>query len=100
MGDGSYRLDPDELEAIIRDLTDCRGVLASRMSDLKDQVRRLHDTWDGLSAEAHRVAQSAIDDGLAAMREALTAFQRANEDARDGYRVAWDANVALWKSVS
>lgn len=99
MGDGSYALEPAELAAVIRELTDCRVKLQRNVDDLREQVRRLHDTWDGLSKEAHVVAQSAIDDGLAAMNEALGDFIQANEDARAGYEVVWNANVAIWQSV-
>jgi uncharacterized protein YukE len=99
MGGGSYSLDPAELAEVIRELRECRRLLERHVDDLRIQVRRLHETWDGLSAEAHVVAQAAIDDGLAAMNAALGEFVQANEDARAGYAVVWDANVAIWQAV-
>lgn len=99
MGDGSYSLDPAELAAVIQELTDCKQKMARSVADLRDQVRRLHETWDGLSKEAQVVAQAAIDDGLAAMSAALGDFIQANEDARSSYEVVWNANVAIWEAV-
>ena len=100
MGDGSYRLDSAELDLIIHDLTVAREHMQQRVSDLKIQLRRLHSTWDGVAAEAQLVAQAEIDDGLDAMNAALAASTLANQQARDGYQVVWDANVALWAAVS
>lgn len=100
MGDGSYALDSAELDTIIKELTACRAHLVERVNDLRLQVRRLHDTWDGLSAEAHLVAQAEIDQGLADMNAALAVFTRAQENARDGYQLVWDANVTMWTAVS
>lgn len=99
MGDGSYALDPAELDEVIRELRDCKKKMERSVADLREQVRRLHGTWDGLSKDAHVTAQAAIDDGLAAMNAALGDFTRANEEARAGYEVVWNANVALWQSV-
>lgn len=100
MAGGSYRLDADELSLVIRELIDCHAHLEQGLHDLRVRVRCLQEAWDGLSAEAHRVAQDEIEDGLAAMNAALTSFARAKEDARDGYHVAWDANLAIWAAVS
>lgn len=99
MGDGSYSLDPAELTAIIEDLTACRRSMEARVADLRQQMKKLHETWDGLAAEAHLAAQASIEDGLRAMDRALDEFTRTSADARAGYQVVWDANLALWQSV-
>lgn len=100
MVDGSYALDSDELALVIRELVHCRTHLEQVLDDLRARVRCLQETWDGLSAEAHQLAQAQIEDGLAAMNTALADFTKANEYARDGYQIAWDANVAIWAAVS
>jgi len=100
MGDGSYQLDSAELTLVIKELTDCRRHLEQRVADLRAQVRRLHTTWDGLSAEAHLIAQAEIDEGLARMNAALAAFTQVNQEARDGYQAVWDTNVAMWAAVT
>ncbi|MEV5002326.1 WXG100 family type VII secretion target [Nocardioides sp. LML1-1-1.1] len=99
MSGGSYSLDPAELTGVIEDLVLCRRTMEARVVDLRRQLEKLHQTWDGLAAEAHVVAQAVIEDGLAAMDLALDDFTATSASARAGYQVAWDANVALWRSV-
>ena len=98
-GDGSYALSTDELVEVVTELRDCKRKMQGAVEDLRVQVRRLHEAWDGLSAEAHVVAQASIDDGLDAMGEALQDFIGATDDAQASYQVAWDANVTLLRSV-
>ncbi|MBS4753967.1 hypothetical protein KG112_14230 [Nocardioides sp. zg-ZUI104] len=98
-GDGSYTLSVEELTQVVDELRDCKRKMRVAAEDLRVQVGRLHEVWDGLSAEAHALAQTSIDDGLAAMGEALQDFIKTTGDAKASYQVAWDTNVGLWQSV-
>ena len=95
-----FAVDLDQLDEVIERLRLHHDHLESLDARLVVAVRRLHDDWSGAAADAHTDAQAHWDAGFAAMRSALAGMRAAADVARDNYRAAAEANVALWREVA
>ncbi|WP_148613745.1 WXG100 family type VII secretion target [Nocardioides rubriscoriae] len=100
MGDpGTFSVDRAELDAVITDLQQCEADLERITTDLERRMAVLHETWEGLSAQAQRAAHQEWEKGMRAMHAALTTMRRAARTAHDNYTAAVDANVSMWERV-
>jgi len=100
MGDpGTYSVDRAELDAVIGDLQRCEDDLERITGDLEHQMAVLHETWEGLSAEAQRAAHQEWEKGMRTMHQALTSMRQAARTAHANYTHAVDTNVAMWGRV-
>ena len=95
-----FAVDLDQLDAVIGRLRLHHDHLESLDARLVVVVRRLHDDWSGVAADAHADAQAQWDAGFAGMRSALAHMLAAAEIARDNYHAAAEANVALWRELA
>lgn len=98
-GVGSFTIDAGELDAVIGDLEACERELELLISDLEAQMAALHETWEGSTAEAHRVAHDEWTAGMRAMRLAMTALRTAARSAHRNYTTAAQTNVAMWEGM-
>ena len=57
MDEGDYTVDLDELASVIDTLEKCERALETLTDDVEKQMGVLHETWEGLSAQAQREAQ-------------------------------------------
>lgn len=100
MGDpGTFSVDRSELDAVIVDLEGCEADLERITADLERRMMALHETWEGLSAEAQRAAHHEWEKGMRTMHAALTAMRAAARTAHTNYGAAVDANLTMWERV-
>jgi WXG100 family type VII secretion target len=95
-----FAVDLGQLDEVIGRLRLHHEHLDSIDARLTVAVRRLHDDWSGVAADAHTDVHAQWDAGFAAMRSALTGMRAAAEVARDNYHAAVEANVALWRELA
>ena len=101
MGDpGTFSVDRAELDSVIGDLERCEADLERLTADLERRMVELHETWEGLSAQAQRAAHQEWEKGMRTMHGALSAMRGAARVAHGNYTSAVDANVAMWERVS
>lgn len=94
-----YSLDSDELDGLIQELITCHRTIDRSITDFRRQMRILESEWEGLSAEAQKVARAELDTGLDAMALALTDLISENSNAHGLYEGAWQANLDMWRAV-
>ena len=68
-GVDDFKIDLDELDAVIGDVERTEGSLERLTDDLEKQMKALHDVWEGLAAQAHTEAHQQWNDGMSAMRD-------------------------------
>jgi WXG100 family type VII secretion target len=98
--DGDYVIDLEELDSVIARLENCEQALETLSTDIEKQMSVLHETWEGLSAQAQREAQEEWDQGLTDMREALADMRQAARTAEHNYRLAIKTNQSLWSGLT
>jgi WXG100 family type VII secretion target len=99
MREDAYSLDADDLARVIDDLARGHAALSALAVDLERRISELHDTWDGESAGAHRLAQAAWSQGFSEMRDALARMRQASDAAHRNYTSAAAVNRELWEQV-
>ena len=99
MREDAYSLDADDLAAVIDQIAHGHAALNELAVDLDRRISELHLTWDGESAQAHRLAQAAWDQGFEEMRDALARMRQAADTAHDNYTAAAAVNHQLWEQV-
>jgi WXG100 family type VII secretion target len=95
----AFAIDPDELDAVVADIARTESALETLTTDIERQVARLHESWDGLAAQAQREAQDEWEQGLLTMRQALADLRAAAEQASRNYSGAADANRSMWEEL-
>lgn len=95
----AFAVDLVGLDTAVADAAAWQRTVAALAAQLDDDVDRLHAGWAGHSADAHLRAhddwaadQTAIEEALAALREALARAGRH-------YRGAAATNVRMWTEV-
>jgi WXG100 family type VII secretion target len=94
-----FTIDPAELDRVITELRTSRRTLGRLLGDLRQQMRTLQSTWEGLSADAQAVAQEEWEQGMREMNDALDELIVANRIAHGNYTGAVDANVSMWREL-
>lgn len=100
MDDGDYAIDLEELEGVIADLEKCERALEALTNDIEHQMKALHSTWEGLSAQAQAEAQAEWEEGLAEMRASLADMRQAARVASDNYHLMITTNTGLWRRLT
>lgn len=95
----AFTVDPAELAEIIDELTTARRKLERVLGDLRRQMRLLHSTWEGLSADAQAIAQAEWEQGMGEMNVALDELIDANRTAHGNYTAAVKANLDMWQGL-
>jgi WXG100 family type VII secretion target len=98
-GPDDYTVDLDELDDIIGDLEGAERSLESLTNDLERQIAKLHETWEGLSAQAQREAHAEWEEGMRDMRAALADMRAAARTAHGNYSKAIRTNVGMWRAI-
>ncbi|MFC4782856.1 WXG100 family type VII secretion target [Nocardioides sp. MAHUQ-72] len=91
--------DVDGLLEAVEDMGRCGEELRALVDDLARSVGRLHLSWAGEAASAHRVAHDRWTGGFREMQEALAVLRAVADVARGNYDAAARANTHLWKQV-
>lgn len=100
MGDvDDFAIDADELDAVVADLEKTESALEVFTADLEAQMKTLHDTWEGLAAQAHTEAHQEWTNGMNAMRQAMADLRAAARLAHGNYTGAAEANRSMWEQM-
>ena len=99
MASDDFAIDPDELDAVVADIARTESALEALTHDIERQVAKLHESWDGLAAQAQREAQREWEQGLLTMRQALAELRSAAAQASVNYNQAADANRSMWEGL-
>jgi WXG100 family type VII secretion target len=94
-----YRVDLDRLADMIDQISQFDQRIESAQEDVDKQVDRLHTTWTGQAAAAHRQAHAEWMRGVAEMRAGLTEMRRNAGVAHDNYRSAVTTNSRMWEQA-
>ena len=95
----AFAIDPDELDAVVADIARTEAALETLTNDIERQLAKLHLSWEGLAARAHREAQREWEQGLMTMRGALAELRAAADQAGRNYHDAADANRSMWEDL-
>jgi WXG100 family type VII secretion target len=96
---GDYSVDLGELSDVIGDLEGTERALETVTNDLERQIARLHETREGLSAQAQREAHEEWEMGMRDMRAALADMRAAAQTAHGNYSRAIATNVGRWRGI-
>jgi WXG100 family type VII secretion target len=99
MREDAYSLDADDLASVIDEIARGHAALNELAADLDRRIRDLHLTWDGESAQAHRLAHANWDQAFGEMRDALARMRQAADTAHRNYSSAAAVNHQLWEQV-
>ena len=99
MASDDFSIDPDELDAVVADIARTEAALEALTHDIERQVARLHESWEGLAAQAQREAQNEWEQGLRTMRQALAELRAAAAQASRNYTEAAEANRSMWEGL-
>ena len=95
----AFSVDTVALGERISEMDSFDKTLQEQLDSLDQAITRLHVTWEGEAAAAHRTAHAEWRDGAEDMRKAVAAMRAAAQIARGNYERAVDANVKMWGSV-
>ncbi|WP_185995573.1 WXG100 family type VII secretion target [Nocardioides campestrisoli] len=95
-----FSVDLAELDHLVADVQATETALEQLATDLEAQIRALHQVWEGLAAEAQRVAHQTWEQGMQEMRAALADLRAAARDAHGHYTASAQANTEMWDSLS
>jgi WXG100 family type VII secretion target len=95
----AFAIDPDELDAVVADIARTESALEALTNDIERQIAKLHQSWEGLAAQAQREAQREWEQGLMTMRQALAELRAAADQASHNYNDAADANRSMWEEL-
>jgi WXG100 family type VII secretion target len=94
-----FTVDADELIRVVEQMADCESGLRDLAAELARCISALHLTWDGASADAHRIAHAEWEQGFAGMRDALGGMRSAAEVAHGNYTSAAETNLEMWQQL-
>ena len=95
----AFAIDPDELDAVVADIAHTERALETLTTDIERHIATLHESWEGLAAQAQREAQREWEQGLLTMRQALAELRAAAGQASRNYAEAAEANRSMWESL-
>ena len=98
-GADNFAVDAKDLHWVIGELSTCESGLRGLAADLAKQIAKLHSTWEGQAALAHRVAQEEWEHGFLGMRDALADLRAAAQLAHHNYQSAANANLEMWRQL-
>lgn len=98
-GVDDFKIDLDELDAVIGDIERTEGSLERLTADLEKQMKALHDVWEGLAAQAHTEAHQQWNDGMSIMREAMAGLREAGRTAHGNHTAAGQSNLQMWSDL-
>jgi WXG100 family type VII secretion target len=91
-----YRVDLDRLADIVDQIDRFDRRVEAALEDADSRVDRLHTTWTGEAAAAHRQAHAEWQRGVAEMRAGLAAMRRNAQLAHGNYSSAVTTNGRMW----
>ena len=95
----SYAVDLGELQDKIDEMAEFERRIEKALTHLDGVVDRLHLTFTGEAANAHRTAHQQWVAGMQEMKKGLAEVRAAGERAHTNYTNAVQANARMWASV-
>ncbi len=95
-----FSVDLDRVQTAIEAMTRFDTALDVHLERLDARMDRLHTTWTGDAAEAHRRAHAQWLRAARDMRDALKTMRSISETAHRNYRAAVAANVRMWDEAA
>jgi WXG100 family type VII secretion target len=96
MAEYSFRVDLDELDALIARMAAFEQRVETLCDDVERDVGRLHGQWSGHAAEEHLQAHREWREGAATMRRSAAELRRVVTTAHRNYAAATSANARMW----
>jgi WXG100 family type VII secretion target len=91
-----YRVDLHRLADIVDQIGRFEQHLDTALADVDARVDKLHTTWTGDAATAHRQAHEEWQRGVAEMRAALAVMRSNARTAHGNYSSAVTTNADMW----
>jgi WXG100 family type VII secretion target len=95
----AYRVDLDQLDDIVEQISRFDQHLRTALEDAQSRVDTLHATWSGEAATAHRQAYGEWVRGVADMRAALEKMRLNARIAHGNYSSAANSNLRMWRQA-
>lgn len=95
----AYSVDLDQLDRVIGQMAKFDTALDEHMKKLDARINRLHTTWSGDAAKAHKVEHDKWMQAAREMRHAMATMRSAGNTAHANYTRAIAANVSMWDEV-
>jgi WXG100 family type VII secretion target len=96
---GSYAVDLAELETKVQEMIAFERTMTRTLAELDRSVERLHVTWTGAAADAHREAHRTWVEGMREMAAGLAEIRAAAARAHGNYTSAGEVNARMWAAV-
>lgn len=94
-----HRVDLPRLADIVEQISRFDQHLETALRDAQARVDKLHTTWAGDAATAHRQAHEEWVRGVADMRTALTVMRGNAQIAHGNYHGAATTNARMWEQA-
>lgn len=94
-----FKVDLDELDAVITSLDGFGTTLASNLAELDSAITALQADWLGDAAHAQAVAHRRIATGAREMHRAVLELHAVAKKAHASYSAAVTANQQTWKQL-
>ena len=91
-----FVVDLEALQRVIDRLASFEAFAEERTGDVDTRVSRLHLSWSGHAAAAHRDAHTEWMRGAREMRDGVAAMRSAASTAHGNYGSAVSANLTMW----
>ncbi|WP_419228882.1 WXG100 family type VII secretion target [Gordonia sp. CPCC 205515] len=95
---GEFTVDLDELEQLVRRLTDLHEFLDGRLEDIDRQAAHVQQSsWSGRAADAHRTAHREWLSAAKEFADGVKTMKRIGADAHAQYTGAVKANTTMFR---
>lgn len=94
-----FQVDLAELDDVIAGMESFEQRLRQQLDALEAVVEKLHGTWTGGAAAAHREAHAKLAAGAQDVHRSVVEMRQAARHAHQGYSAAAQANVSMWSQV-
>lgn len=91
-----FRVHLAQLSDVIEQIDRFDKHLEAALEQADARVNRLHATWSGQAAQAHRAAHDKWKHGAEQMRAALAVMRQNAAAAHGNYSDAVKANTSMW----
>ncbi len=95
----NFLVDLPKLDSVIRRMTTSERTLEDLTNEIEGHVANVQKQWDGLAADAQRLAHLEWEKGLRTMRDGLKVAREAAELAHENYNAAIVANLDMWEQT-
>ncbi|SIS22054.1 WXG100 family type VII secretion target [Williamsia sterculiae] len=96
MSDGAFRVDLSEVEQFVNDLRAFVSRAQDQVDALNKDIDRLHITWRGEAAQAHRDAHQRWVEGMGHLRDGISDIARSADHSHRAYTGVQELHQKMW----